>query len=173
MLLCKGSRLSTLLLSMTLECDLLVKCFDFTASREHEKQIQMIKLINKTFWFSFLCRKLDSLRQQEETKLSWCVLITLSLITDLTPMAQTQPVTIKFPFLPGGEAWEGLMKTLKWEGESFIPVRFLCHSPGLCFSVAIWKNFPGPSWPEILRNGTVTPAASNAYPPSTWTKCQV
>lgn len=58
-------------------------------------------------------------------------------------MAQTQPVTIKYSFLPVDETWEGLMKRLKWEGESLIPVQFLCHSG------RILLFHPE----EILRNG--------------------
>lgn len=60
-----------------------------------------------------------------------------------TLMAQTQPVTIKYSFLPVDETWEGLMKRLKWEGESLIPVQFLCHSG------RILLFHPE----EILRNG--------------------
>lgn len=56
---------------------------DFTVSRSHEKQIQMINFINITFCFSFLCRKLKGLRHREETKLSWYVLVTSSQILHL------------------------------------------------------------------------------------------
>lgn len=60
----------------------------------------MIKLINITSCFSFLCRKLKGLRHREAKKLSWYVLITFSLITDVALMAYSQPVTIKYPSLP-------------------------------------------------------------------------
>lgn len=147
-----------------------MRCFDSTVSGALEKQIQIIKFIKITFYFSFICRKQKDLRQGEERKLSWYILITSNLITDLTVTSSDYWIPIFTNGCCLGKTDENI---LKQEGESLVPVPFpwplflhcyliglvLIHSPLL----------PARNAKEV---GGCNPYCFQCSPSCTWRECQ-
>lgn len=147
-----------------------MRYFDSTVSRAHEKQIQMFKFTKITFCFSFICRKLKDWRHGEDIKLSWYVLITSNLITDLTVTTTDYWIPIFTYGCCLGRTDENI---LKQEGESLVPVPFpwpLFLRRYLTGLVLIhYDLLPARNPKEV---GRCNPYCFQCSPCCTWRECQ-